>query len=123
MVKFLKISPTGHISECNDLFRDKDFIDMETDGCVLCHPEKWKHNKYSLTMFVQCYSDELNPVASVLFNHLYLNSMIDEEIHGWVFLANENKKGEVDMTFDDFSYLWSKIKDMRVKPLPDYIMT
>ena len=113
MVKALKITPNGLIVEVSDLFKDKDFKNMETDGCSLVVPAIWDYNKYKLSMFVECYSKNYNPSATWLFNNLTSFYKISECINGTVFIANENEDVEVDMTKQDLDYILDKMKKIK----------
>lgn len=106
------INTSGVVVEVNDVFNNPHFRDMDKDGCSLVVPEIWEHNKYQLSMFIECHSRKHNPVASYLFNHMTSYVKLNEDIRGTVWITNENDEGAADMTKEDLRYITNKIKSI-----------
>ena len=113
MVKALEITPIGNIVEINDIYAYRYFRDMDKDGCSLVVPEIWTHDKYVLSMFVECHSEKYNPTATYLFNHLSSYCKLDEHITGTVYILCENEKGATDITKNDLNYIMERIRTIK----------
>ena len=98
MVKFLKITPGGRVIECEDIMNHEEFKNSDTVGYSLGIPYIWEHNKYSLAMYVERVERGLfhNNLATDFYHQLRSNNLEDMQIHGNVYVANEDNEKEID---------------------------
>ena len=111
MVKAIKIKACGHVSMVEPE-EDEDYKAMGErrggrDSWFLGVPERWEHHKFRLSMTTLGFfteEDTLNSTATELWNHLRTGGQ--QPIVGTVFLYNETREDVVDMTMDDFVYIY-----------------
>ena len=115
MVKAIKIKACGHVSIVEPE-EDEDYKAMGErrggrDSWFLGVPERWEHHKFRLSMTTLGFfteEDTLNSTATELWNHLRTGGQ--QPIVGTVFLYNETREDVVDMTMDDFVYIFDCVE-------------
>ena len=115
MVKAIKITACGKVSivepEEDEDYKAMGARDGGRDSWCLGVPERWEHNKFRLSMTTLGFfteEDDLNRAATHLWNHLRTGGQ--QPIVGTVFLYNETREEVVDMTMDDFVYIFDCIE-------------
>jgi hypothetical protein len=115
MVKAIKITELGEVSIVEPE-EDEDYKAMGArhggrDSWELGVPERWEHKKFRLSMTTLGFfteEDDLNLTATYLWAHLRTGGQ--QPILGTVFLFNETKDEVIDMTMEDFGYIFDCMK-------------
>ena len=113
MVKFLKINPAGRVFTCDTIQNDEHFQNMNACCYSLGKPQIWEHNEYRLVMYIERDNHCLHPnrLATDLLRHLSSNNIATVQGNGMVFLTNEDDEKEIDLTWDDFVYIYNKMEE------------
>jgi len=107
MVKFIKITALGEVSEVDE-DKDEEYKAMQkrhggVDSWALILPKPWEAKKFRLSMITLGFftdADDCNFLATLLWKYLRITEA--QPIFGTVFLVNENKDQLINMTLEDF---------------------
>ena len=127
MVKAIKITTAGEISEVDDVYSDEDYQAMQqtkggVDSWCLSIPEQWEHDKFKLSMTTLGFFEPsylFNQIATILWAKLRNGRA--QDILGTVFMFNETGDGMIDFTKQDFGYIMEKITGHATIELSDII--
>ena len=123
MTKAIKISPNGHAIVVDDMHYDPDYIDNSISGYSLCLPQFWKHQKYSLSVFMLDKFDDHHlynyDATRILRNLNSADGPNDDVVFGFMFICNEDIDKEIDMTMEDYEYILDHLKDIEYRKRHD----
>ena len=112
MVKSVRITPDGEIAEVSEEQEREEKQGRNWDGSAMLVPEVWKHKKFRLTLtFPDMFheTDQLNPLATMLFRRLRNPRGIPEDVLcGTVYISNEKRDKLLDFTLEHLKYIMQK---------------
>lgn len=118
LVKCVKITPDGNMSEVMDHREDEDWKGMGTkDGRSLPLAEKWGFRLSIIMQDIFNESDPPNKIASMIYHTLKHGGLYVEVLRGTVFVFNEDSDEEIDLTIKELSDVvfkagaWRKLND------------